>query len=95
MASTSHRQAWIATRLAEHHACERAKNPKLASALDRIDAAFPHPNPPRLEDIYPLAALHLSMDYARRFEGARVVIGTGFVEVELQLRADGSARVAA
>lgn len=95
MPSNSHRKSWIANRLAEHDACERAKNPKLTSALDRIDAAFPHPNPPSLEDIYPLAALHLSMEYARRFEGARVAIGTGFVEVELQLRADGSARVAA
>ncbi|NJC06541.1 hypothetical protein GGQ97_002334 [Sphingomonas kaistensis] len=93
--STTHRRAWIDARLAEHAAAERAKNPKLTASLDAIERAFPHPNPPSLEDRYPFIALNLSLEYARRFQGANVLIGDGFVEVETRDLGGDRHRVAA
>lgn len=65
------RREWIAARIAEHRGAERAKNPALTAALDRIDAAFPHPNPKSLEERYPFLALAASMEWAKQFGGAK------------------------
>lgn len=94
MSTTNHLKAWIDARLAEYHEAEVARDP-LKQLAAKFDKHFPHPNPKPLSEVYPLRAIHLSMEYAARFQGAKVVIADGFVEVETRDLGDGLHRVAA